>query len=171
MLRPESRRKISGEKLEFQASLSFVKLQQVYKFPGVIEQELGCKRAGILGRLCKLAPPGKSKFSRRSLLTKIRLSLHPNSSSLFTPRFRLCITIKFRLILTLEICLNSPIKAGIMPCIHSYFNYRYTKDKKERNQNSLIIYLHSLKRGRFIQFMAIIQIIQTIQTASFYILH
>lgn len=118
------------------------------------------------GRLCKLAPPGKSKFSRRSLLTKIRLSLHPNSSSLFTPRFRLCITFKFRLILTLEICLNSPIKAGIMPCIHSYFNYRYTNDKKERNQNSLIIYLHSLKRGRFIQFMAIIQIIQTIQTAS-----
>lgn len=106
------------------------------------------KRAGILGRLCKLAPPGKSKFSRRSLLTKIRLSLHPNSSSLFTPRFRLCITFKFRLILTLEICLNSPIKAGIMPCIHSYFNYRYTKDKKERNQNSLIIYLHSLKKGQ-----------------------
>lgn len=100
---------------------------------------MGCKRAGILGRLCKLAPPGKSKFSRRSLLTKIRLSLHPNSSSLFTPRFRLCITFKFRLILTLEICLNSPIKAGIMPCIHSYFNCRYTKDKKERNQHSLII--------------------------------
>lgn len=135
---------------------------------------MGCKRAGIWGRLCKLAPPGKSKFSRRSLLTEIRLSLHPNSSSLLTPRFclsfslkfRLCITFKFRLILTLEICLNSPIKAGIMPCIHSYFNYRYTKDKKERNQNSLIIYLHSLKRGRFIQFMAIIQIIQTVQTAS-----